>query len=429
MIVTLHTDQLTRLEQIEAFLNGTAEVDFRAPDRTARRAWIAQVLRQFRYAQRPRRERGLLLRFLTKVTGYSPAQMKRLLRQFRTTHHLRDRRGPPAKPFPYRYTVADQQALADALHGQLSGPATRKLAERACQLFGDARYQRLATISVAHLYNLRRAAGYQRARGVVPQKTHTVQRPIGARRAPQPEGRPGFIRVDSVHQGDLDGIKGVYLINAVDTVTQFQVIAAVARISEHYLLPVLRDLLTRFPFVLHGFHADNGSEYINHQVAQLLDKLRIELTKSRPRHSNDNALAEAKNGAIVRKHLGYSHIPARFAAQVNAFTLDVLTPYVNFHRPCFFPRTVTDAKGRQRRHYRYDDMMTPLDKLGQPPQPRAVPQTRSQLGRPARASTGAIGQRRRRRPQPRAHPSIRAHPKTPKVGLTTRRSGSFQNWN
>lgn len=369
MIVTLHTEHLSSLEQIERFLNGTAEIDFRAPDRTTRRDWIERVLHQFHYAHRQRRERGLLLRFLTKVTGYSPAQMKRLIKQLRTEHHLRDRRGPPAKPFAYRYTAADQQALAelDALHGNLSGPATRKLAERALHLFGDARYQRLAGISVAHLYNLRRAAGYQRARGAVPHKTHSVQRPIGERRAPQPNGLPGFIRVDSVHQGDLDGIKGVYLINAVDTVTQFQFIAAVERISEHYLLPVLHALLGRFPFVLRGFHADNGSEYINHRVAELLDKLNIELTKSRPRHSNDNALAEAKNGAIVRKHLGYAHIPSRFAASVNTFTLDVLSPYVNYHRPCFFPRTTLDAKGRQRRLYHYQDMMTPLDKLASLP--------------------------------------------------------------
>ena len=367
--MTLHTDHLSSLEQIERFLNGTADIDFRAPDRAARRAWIERVLRQFHYTHRSRRERGLLLRFLTKVTGYSPAQMKRLLQQFHSEHHLRDRRGPPAKPFAYRYTVADQQALAelDAVHGNLSGPATRKLAERAFQLFGDARYQRLGGISVAHLYNLRRAAGYLRARGAVPQKTHSVQRPIGERRAPQPNGLPGFIRVDSVHQGDLDGIKGVYLINAVDTVTQFQVIAAVERISEHYLLPVLQALLARFPFVLRGFHADNGSEYINHRVAELLHKLNIELTKSRPRHSNDNALAEAKNGAVLRKHLGYTHIPGRFAAQVNHFTLDVLSPYVNYHRPCFFPRTTIDAKGRQRRLYHYEDMMTPFDKLASLP--------------------------------------------------------------
>lgn len=369
MIVTLRTDQLTRLEQVEAFLNGTTDVDFRAPDGANRRVWIERVVRRFGYARRPRRERGLLLRFLIKVTGYSPAQMKRLLAQWHTEHHLRDRRGPPAKPFACRYTLSDQHALAelDAVHGTLSGPATRKLAERAFLRFGDARYERLAQISVAHLYNLRHAAGYQRARGAVPHKTQSVARAIGERRAPQPQGQPGFIRVDSVHQGDLDGMKGVYLINAVDTVTQYQVVAAVERISEHYLLPVLHALLARFPFVLRGFHADNGSEYINHQVADLLHKLNIDLTKSRPRHSNDNALAETKNGAIIRKHLGYSHIPGRFAAVVNDFTLDVLSPYVNFHRPCFFPYTIIDDQGRQRRRYRHQDIMTPFDKLASLP--------------------------------------------------------------
>jgi hypothetical protein len=61
-----------------------------------------------------------------------------------------------------------------------------------------------------------------------------------------------------------------------------------------------------------GFHADNSSEYINHRVASLLEKLRIELTKSRARQSNDNALVESKNGSIVRKHLGYAHIASRF---------------------------------------------------------------------------------------------------------------------
>ena len=369
MIVTLYTDQLTRLEQIEQFLEGTTDIAFRAPDATGRRAWIERVVQRFGYAKRNRRERGLLLRYLIKLTGYSPAQMKRLLTQLRTEHHLRDRRGPPAKPFACRYTLADQQALAelDALHGTLSGPATRILAQRACTRFGDARYARLAQISVAHLYNLRRAGGYQRARGTLPEKTRPVYRAIGERRAPEPQGQPGFVRVDTVHQGDLDGIKGVYLINAVDSVTQFQFIGAVERITENFLLPVLRALLDRFPFFVCGFHADNGSEYINHRVARLLNKLNIELTKSRPRHSNDNALAEAKNGAIVRKHLGYGHIPGHFAERINAFTLDVLSPYVNYHRPCFFPRLETDAKGRQRRVYPLEDMMTPFDKLASLP--------------------------------------------------------------
>jgi hypothetical protein len=98
-------------------------------------------------------------------------------------------------------------------------------------------------------------------------------------------------------------------------------------------------------------------------VAKLLEKLRIEFTKSRPRHSNDNALAETKNGSVVRKHLGYAHIPQRFAAQVNVFCQDFLNPYVNFHRPCFFAATTTDAKGKIRKRYRFENRMTPYDKL------------------------------------------------------------------
>jgi hypothetical protein len=105
-------------------------------------------------------------------------------------------------------------------------------------------------------------------------------------------------------------------------------------------------------------------EYINQRVAKLLNKLLIEeQTKSRSRHSNDNAQAESKNAAVVRKHLGYSHIPQCFATLVNTFCRDHLNPYINFHRPCLFAETITDAKGRQRKRYPYKLMMTPYEKL------------------------------------------------------------------
>ena len=192
--------------------------------------------------------------------------------------------------------------------------------------------------------------------------------PIGTRRTPQPNGAPGYIRIDSVHQGDQDGVKGVYHINAVDCVTQMQFVATCEKISEAYLLPVIEQLLAGFPFAILGFHSDNGSEYINYQVAKMLKKLLIEFTKSRPRHSNDNALAESKNAAVVRKHFGYAHIPQYCARLVNAFCADYLNPYVNFHRPCFFPETITDDKGKERKIYRYEDMMTPYEKFKSVPE-------------------------------------------------------------
>ena len=110
-------------------------------------------------------------------------------------------------------------------------------------------------------------------------------------------------------------------------------------------------------------HADNGSEFINHKVATLLNTLLISLTKSRPRHCNDNALAESKNGAVVRKILGYSHIPQRYAALVQTFNRQFLNPYINFHRPCHFPEITTNSKGKEKRTYPYRNMMTPYEKL------------------------------------------------------------------
>ena len=130
---------------------------------------------------------------------------------------------------------------------------------------------------------------------------------IGVRKAAAPQGLPGYIRIDTVHQGDQDGMKGVYHINAVDIVTQWEQLASVEHMSEANLLPVIALLLEGFPFYIRGFHSDPGSEYVNYKTAAMLDKLRIEFTNSRPRQTNDNALAECKNGAVVR--MGYGHIP------------------------------------------------------------------------------------------------------------------------
>ncbi len=361
----LKTQGLQTLEQIRAFLEGTQPLGFDVPARNDLYDWIASELRRFRYQRLGKAEKGLVRRYLEKVSGLSRAQMSRLIRQFLDTGAIRDRRGKPAKPFPRRYTDADIPLLAeiDALHGTLSGPATRKLCERAYTLFGDLRFERLATISNGHLYNLRGSRTYQRLRGSY-EKTRPARVNIGERPKPRPDGRPGFLRVDSVHQGDLDGIKGLYHINLVDEVTQFQFVGSLERISERFLLPVLEALIQAFLFVIRGFHSDNGPEYINRQVAALLEKLRIqEFTKPRARRTNDNALVESKNGSVARKHPGYAHIPGRFAQRVNVFTQKVLSPYLNFHRPCFFPIEEIDDKGQVRKRYRYAQMMTPYEKL------------------------------------------------------------------
>ncbi len=336
------------------------------PDREQAYAFIADTLEGLGYPRLKKRDKGLARRYLAKVSGLSRQQLTRLIARFRAQGRLEDHRHkPPARPFAKRYTPADVLMLAElyALHGTLSGPATKKLCERAFRVFGDPRFERLAAISNGHLYNLRHSKTYQRQRVAI-DKTRPTAVNIGERRKPRPQGQPGYLRIDSVHQGDLDGIKGLYLINAVDEVTQFQFVAAVERINGRFLLPLLERLILAFPFAILGFRADNGSEYINRQVAALLNRLHIqEFTKSRARRSNDNALVESKNGSVVRKQLGHAHIPGCHASQVNDFTLDILSPYLNFHRPCFFPEEAADGKGRITKRYRYENMMTPYDKL------------------------------------------------------------------
>jgi transposase InsO family protein len=365
MVIDMNETRLNTVAQLRAFLEGTLEVKFQPIRNDVERyGFIAAVLGRFTYRGLVRADKGVLMRYLGCITDYSRAQLKRLVTRHLRGEPLAKRYRAPAVGFARKFTTADVKLLAqtDALHNTLSGPATKCLMQRAYAVYGDARYARLATLSVAHLYNLRHQAGYQATRAHWT-KTRGYAVPIGQRRAPTPDGRPGFIRIDSVHQGDQDGLKGLYHINAVDCVTQYEIVATCERLSEAFLLPVLEQILAGFPFVVLGFHADNGSEYINYTVAKLLDKLRIEFTKSRPRHSNDNGLAETKNGAIVRKHFGYQHIPQRFAVPVNTFCQVFLNPYVNFHRPCFFAETLTDSKGKIRKRYLQKNMMTPYEKL------------------------------------------------------------------
>ena len=363
MVTYMNDRKIQTLDDVRAFLAGTTELELSIEGKDERYRWIEQTLRRFQYRTLGRVDRGVVLRYLARVSGYSRQSVTRLVTQYRETGKLR-RRQRTVAGFARYYTGEDARLLAelDELHGTPCGAAAKKLCERMYRVHGDSRYEALSHISVSHLYNLRRATGYQRQRRHF-DKTRPTRSQIAQRRKPDPQGQPGYLRLDTVHQGDLDGIKGVYHINAVDEVTQFQCVFSVERISERFLIPVLNAILETFPFAIHGFHADNGSEYINHRVAKLLNKLAIEFTKSRPRHSNDNALAESKNASVIRKHLGYDHIPGHWAEQLNHFHREHFNPYINFHRPCLFPVPHIDNKGKLKKRYPYDEMYTPYDKL------------------------------------------------------------------
>ena len=336
---------------MRAFLAGSGEVRFAGQRREEVYGWVEQTLVRHQYASLDRPGKGLVRRYIARLTGLSRAQETRLITAYRQTGQVKAAVYQRTK-FATLYTSADVELLAyvDKAHGNLSGPATRHILEREYGEYGQAAYQRVSGISVAHLYRLRNTAAY-RKRNTGYQPTRPTPIPIGERRRPQPHGVPGYLRIDTVHQGDQDGRKGIYHINAVDEVTQWEIVAATPQISELWLLPVLEAILEQFPFVIRGFHSDNGSEFINYNVARLLGKLLIEQTKSRAHHCGDNGLVESKNGAIIRKHIGFGHIDAQHAEAMDQFHRQYLNLYVNFHRPCAVPKVITEANGKRRRVY------------------------------------------------------------------------------
>ena len=363
MQLTMQNAEHLNQEQIQEFLESSAEIEFAGRGRAEIYAWTERVVVAQEFARLSRKERGLIRAYIGKMTGLSPAQITRLIRTYLDSGSVQERLYHRHQ-FARHYTDADIALLAevDRAHERLNGAATRRILEREYLEFGKQEFRRMAGISVSHLYNLRQSARY-RKRAAVFEATRPSPVAIGERRKPDPQGRPGFLRVDTVHQGDWDGSKGVYHINAVDTVTQWQIVGCTSKISEQFLLPVLEAILHQFPFQIIGFHADNGSEYINHRVAELLNKLVIEFTKSRACRSQDNALVEGKNGAVVRKLIGYGYIAGEHAEALQKFYTAYLNPYLNYHRPCGFATVSLDARGKRQRRYKAADYATPYEKL------------------------------------------------------------------
>ena len=359
------------LEEIKLFLKGTDSVSFEAKLGTRVEAyqWIEDTLVKFSYALQKKKDRGLIRWYIEKITGYSRSQVRKCITKYKQTGRVRLKEYK-RNSFVRVYADKDIALLAktDQLHEFPNGCALKKILERMVRVYKVAEYERISKISVTHIYTLRRSFIYEKVTKRY-EKTKPTVVAIGERRKPMPEGRPGYVRVDSVHQGDEREVsgskyeKGVYHINMIDEVTQYEFVGAVEKISEAYLLPMLEALVDCFPFVVIEFHADNGSEYINYQVAAMLNRLVIKLTKSRARKTNDNALVEGKNGSIVRKWMGYSFIEQKHAERINVFYFGTFHEYLNYHRVCAYAREIVDAKGKIKKVYKQEDYMTPYEKL------------------------------------------------------------------
>lgn len=357
----MQDDHITSIAQLKEFAMFPDGATFNKTNTDEAYAWIEQALSKFKYHILAKKDKGAVRIYIRRMTGYSDAQLDRFIAQKKRIGRVtKKERTQPT--FPRVYTTEDIALIAevDSAEDRRTGGALKQTLFDMFHVYGDARFARLANISISHLYNLRGTNIYQ-THAFTYTKTRHAAVCIGIRKKPRPNGKPGYIRVDSVHQGDKDKEKGVYHINLVDEVTQTEVLVCVEGISEYFLIPALEDAIAQFPFPIINFHSDNGSEYLNKRVEELLTKLMIDQTKSRSLKTNDNALVEGKNAAVPRKQFGHSHIPKKYAPLINSFDRDYLNPYLFFHRQCAFAKEYVNEKGKIKKVY--DTYRTPCQKL------------------------------------------------------------------
>ena len=361
--VHIHT-----VADMQKFLVGNESINCTLESREEKYVCIRDALIQTRYNTLTRSEKSIVKSYLAKVTGYEARQLKRLIKEWKQ-NGLRYTKRTVAGASVRIYTAEDIALLikTDILHKTQNGLTTKAILMREVSMFGHMEYSTIANISVSHIYNIRKNnQQYRSSEAIKYSKTNPVCTSIGERQKPRPCGKPGFIRVDSVHQGDLDKEKGVYHINLVDEVTQWEILGCVPYITDEYMEPLLLSLLDTFPFLIINFHSDNGGEYINHTVAAILERLRIKQTKSRSRTSTDNALVEGKNGSVIRKHMGRNFIEKRHFGVINEFYRNYFNVYLNYHRVCLYATDYTDIRGKVRK--KYDQVFVPYERFKSLPQ-------------------------------------------------------------
>lgn len=348
---------------MEEFLKSNSEIAMEITADKEKYEFIQGVLLKIRYKKLKRPEKRIVQKYLKFLTGYSKGHVKTLISSWKKGllyfNPTRKR-----NKFPVKYFASDIARLieTDVAHGCLNGKTTKGIMQREFSVFEKIEFENISHISVSQIYNIRKTnLQYGSSPALFFQHTQSTSVDIGIRRKPMPFGNPGYLRVDTVHQGDLNGVKGVYHINIIDEITQYEMIATVEGISYRFLTPVLVSLLKLFPFKIYEFHSDNGSEYINKIVSDLLNNLLIDQSKSRARHTNDNALVESKNGSIVRKLFGRNFIAKKYASIINEFDEKYVNIYLNYHRPCLFSEDKIDRLGKVRKNYKI--VLTPYEKL------------------------------------------------------------------
>jgi len=345
--------RLNNINGLREFLESSKTLVINIDSIDDKYAFIQGVVTKFKYKKLTKKDKHIVVLYIKKCTGYKKAQTKRLIARAEKGELFCKEYIRTNPTLTYKAYDIKLLEKTDEAHLRLSSLATQEILRREYEIFGHSEFGNISKVSSSHINNLRKTNVYKNSY-VNATKPSVVK--IGKTKPPEHNNLPGSIRVDTVHQN------GIYHINAVDEITQWEVVISVPQISEVFVEEAMYEILLQFPFAIFNFHSDRGSEFINKTVAKILNKLLIEQTKSRSRHCNDNALIESKNGSVVRKNFGYFYLNQDICEKLNQFDKEFFNTYLNYHRPCLYvTEIIINHNGRERKVY--GQATTPYEKL------------------------------------------------------------------
>lgn len=271
------------------------------------------------YASAGKKDKGRMLDELCGATGWSRANARRALAAARA------RKGPARavarKPRGRGYSYDALKVLievwtlsgepcgkylatimADTLgtleaHGELGKVAGRLTAEVRGELMA------MSPATIDRYLAPTRAARYPAAKAAT-RPSATLRSELTVRRSTdETETRPGFLEIDLVaHCGHTLAGEHAWTLTATDVFTGWTSNVAIKNRAHRWVVAAIELVADTLPYPVVGIDADNGGEFINHQLVAWCAQRAVFFTRSRPHTSNDNAHVEQKNGDIVRKN-------------------------------------------------------------------------------------------------------------------------------
>lgn len=289
-----------------------------------------------RYLKADKKEKGRILDHVCFVAGM---HRKATIRRFRTLQ-MKDSGIPERRGRSLIYTPDTTAALKTIWEAgnEVCGELLCPMISEYVKIFQRDRMWRHSKETTEKLLlmseaTVKRRVGKflkarRRKRGISTTKPSHIKHIVPIFIGPWSDKSPGFGQIDTVMHSSSAAGDAVFTLNYTDAATLAVVPRAQWNKGQEATRESMKTIKARMPFPWLGAHPDTGSEFINRMVMDWCNEEKIEFSRSRPNHKNDNMFVEERNGHVIRKTVGYITLDCREAVDVLNLLYDVLTPYL-----------------------------------------------------------------------------------------------------